>query len=88
MINCLKCDSATTCDECDSTKSIWDETTSRCVAQCPPATYENAGECAHCSDFCNECTTSYNCIKCFDGYFKFAGACRTSCPPGTYASQF
>lgn len=83
-LNCESCMSADDCQVCAPNTSF-DNSTKRCVKQCPVGTFNNENQCKQCSEFCAECSTSYNCMVCFNGYFKFAGACRTLCPMGTFA---
>ncbi len=72
----------TSCYSWTNNYLLWNKT---CLANCPPSTYQSAGQCLNCSNICKSCFgSSSNCSECVSGYFLFNSTCVTACPMNNY----
>lgn len=46
------------------------------TCSCPKGFYSKNKTCMFCSDGCSDCSSSTECVECFEGYTKINGSCK------------
>ncbi|KAK7573323.1 hypothetical protein V9T40_010514 [Parthenolecanium corni] len=84
--NCASCqDRPDHCTSCHHNLVLSDN---KCLAACPPNTYES-DSCGSCYANCETCTgpAESNCTTCKSGFFELSNKCHASCPLGFYGDS-